>query len=249
VFAGAANPTRWYHGDLLGSLILTTDDVGQLQSTSLYDSFGSRFPTSLPDVAQRFAFTGRQYIPETGLYDYRSRHYLAEMGRFLTTDTIGFDGGDTNLYRYVFNSPVVFTDPFGTTVFSEYQIKVKLSAARKEIIKCLGKKALDKFSEAGLYLLVTSVVDGSNAYAGRSVNINKRIQNHISNQVGNRGAEVRNNSLPKSLRKKLTIGLSKHIVNNPEKFRTAEQILVKHFGGKDALLNTINASNELFCKK
>src|SRR5262245_13046252 len=34
-------------------------------------------------------------------------------GRFLTPDPIGFDAGDTNLYRYCHNDPVNHTDPSG----------------------------------------------------------------------------------------------------------------------------------------
>ncbi len=35
------------------------------------------------------------------------------MGRFISTDPIGLEAGDTNLYRYVFNSPTNYTDPTG----------------------------------------------------------------------------------------------------------------------------------------
>jgi hypothetical protein len=38
-------------------------------------------------------------------------------GRFLREDPLSFTAGDTNLYRYVFNSPVGHTDPFGTIIW------------------------------------------------------------------------------------------------------------------------------------
>ncbi|CBN53847.1 hypothetical protein OSCI_300001 [Kamptonema sp. PCC 6506] len=38
------------------------------------------------------------------------------MGRFISEDTIGFGGGDANLYRYVGNSPTNYTDPSGEQV-------------------------------------------------------------------------------------------------------------------------------------
>jgi hypothetical protein len=44
---------------------------------------------------------------------YRARYYDPGVGRFISEDPIGFDGGDTNLYRYVGNSPLNFIDPFG----------------------------------------------------------------------------------------------------------------------------------------
>lgn len=60
-----------------------------------------------------YAFTGRQYEPESGLYYYRNRMYDSESGRFMTKDPIGIRGGDVNLYRYVSNSPFNLTDPMG----------------------------------------------------------------------------------------------------------------------------------------
>ena len=39
--------------------------------------------------------------------------YDPTVGRFITEDPIGFDGGDTNLARYVRNSPTNATDPTG----------------------------------------------------------------------------------------------------------------------------------------
>jgi uncharacterized protein RhaS with RHS repeats len=42
-----------------------------------------------------------------------ARWYSPDMGRFISEDPIGFLGGDTNLYRYVGNNPVNYTDPMG----------------------------------------------------------------------------------------------------------------------------------------
>jgi hypothetical protein len=44
---------------------------------------------------------------------YRARWYDPGQGRFLSEDPIGFAGGDTNLYAYVGNDPVLFADPLG----------------------------------------------------------------------------------------------------------------------------------------
>ena len=41
--------------------------------------------------------------------------YDPSIGRWLSEDPIGFDGGDANLYRFVGNDPVNHTDPTGTT--------------------------------------------------------------------------------------------------------------------------------------
>ena len=61
-------------------------------------------------------FTGREYDSETGLYFYRARYYDPKIGRFISEDPIGFQGGDLNLYAYVRNNPVNRTDPYGEKV-------------------------------------------------------------------------------------------------------------------------------------
>jgi len=60
-----------------------------------------------------YAYTGREWDKETGLYYYRARYYDPMEGRFISKDTISFSGGDVNLYGYVQNNPVNRTDPLG----------------------------------------------------------------------------------------------------------------------------------------
>jgi RHS repeat-associated protein len=69
-------------------------------------------------IGNRFMFTGREYDEETGLYYYRARYYSAEMGRFLQRDEIQ-DNDFPNLYEYVRNNPVGFTDPHGYELESD----------------------------------------------------------------------------------------------------------------------------------
>jgi RHS repeat-associated protein len=56
---------------------------------------------------------GGRYDSETGLYDFRNRFYDPEKGRWLNLDPIGFDAGDSNLYRYEGDGPTNATDPSG----------------------------------------------------------------------------------------------------------------------------------------
>jgi hypothetical protein len=44
---------------------------------------------------------------------YRARWYAPQLGRFISEDPIGFNGGDVNLYAYVLNNPANFRDPTG----------------------------------------------------------------------------------------------------------------------------------------
>jgi RHS repeat-associated protein len=50
---------------------------------------------------------------DTGLYHFRNRDYSPTLGRWTQTDPIGFEAGDTNLYRYVGSGPVNGVDPSG----------------------------------------------------------------------------------------------------------------------------------------
>jgi RHS repeat-associated protein len=77
-----------------------------------YDSFGKVLTTS-GTVDTRYKYTGRELDAETGLYYYRARYFDANVGRFIGQDPIGFSAGDSNLYRYVGNSPLNATDPSG----------------------------------------------------------------------------------------------------------------------------------------
>jgi RHS repeat-associated protein len=110
----------YYHHDGLGSVIALTREDGSLAESYLYDVFGlaSVFDASGASIStsgwdNRFLFTGREWIDEVDLYDYRNRIYSGDTGRFLQTDPIRFVGADVNLYRYASNSPIGLTDVLG----------------------------------------------------------------------------------------------------------------------------------------
>ncbi|WP_407947527.1 RHS repeat-associated core domain-containing protein [Paraburkholderia polaris] len=52
-----------------------------------------------------------------GLPYYKARMYLPALGRFLQTDPVG-TADDLNLYAYVANNPINFTDPSGLAAAS-----------------------------------------------------------------------------------------------------------------------------------
>jgi len=54
-----------------------------------------------------------------GFYYMRARYYDPEVGRFISEDPIGFEGGDVNLMAYVANNPVNGIDPSGLLNFKE----------------------------------------------------------------------------------------------------------------------------------
>ena len=68
---------------------------------------------AVSQAGNRFTYTGREWISEIGLMDYRNRFYSTDLGRFLQADPIRFSGKDVNLYRYAKNSPIKLIDAYG----------------------------------------------------------------------------------------------------------------------------------------
>jgi RHS repeat-associated protein len=103
--------TAYFQADGLGSITSLTDPTGAVAASYVYDSFGN-LTASTGTTANPFLYSGREYDPETTLYYYRARYYHPVAGRFLSEDPSGL-GNSSNLYLYVNNRPIVFSDPFG----------------------------------------------------------------------------------------------------------------------------------------
>jgi RHS repeat-associated protein len=83
-----------------------------------YDEFGTVILDTNPGF-QPFGFAGGIYDRDTGLIRHGARDYDPETGRWTAKDLIRFDGGDLNLYGYVFNDPINIIDPNGKSVLVE----------------------------------------------------------------------------------------------------------------------------------
>jgi RHS repeat-associated protein len=103
----------WALADRLGSIDTITDEDGVVVDKRTFDTFGRVLDQTNPSVSFRYGYTGRELDLESGLHYYRARYYDSNVGRFISVDPLGFDGGDTNLYRYVGNSSTLATDPTG----------------------------------------------------------------------------------------------------------------------------------------
>jgi RHS repeat-associated protein len=110
-----ATPTQvlWALTDRLDSVRDLVDQNGVVLDRINYDSFGRVVSQTNANVEFRYGYTGREQDTETGLDYYRARYYDPTAGAFISEDPIGFAAGDTNIYRYVGNSPTNFTDPSG----------------------------------------------------------------------------------------------------------------------------------------
>jgi RHS repeat-associated protein len=70
-------------------------------------------------ISNRYKFTGKERDAESGNDYFGARYYGSSMGRFMSPDPSGLVYADPtnpqsfNLYSYVRNNPLVFTDPTG----------------------------------------------------------------------------------------------------------------------------------------
>ena len=103
--------TSFYQTDFLGSITSLSNSAGALANTYTYDSYG-KLNASAGTLTNPFQFTGREFDPETGIYNYRMRYYDQNTGRFLSEDPIRWAGG-TDFYHYADGNPVSEVDPLG----------------------------------------------------------------------------------------------------------------------------------------
>jgi len=132
-----------YKHDNQGSVTFILDGPTHVAEKYTYDVYGR--PTIMDGagnvrgqtaIGNRYMFTGREWIADLQLYDYRHRFYNPDTGRFLQTDPMGlqtegakltpqqkalygagapeaFGSSEMNLYRYCGDDPVDKVDPLG----------------------------------------------------------------------------------------------------------------------------------------
>jgi RHS repeat-associated protein len=71
------------------------------------DVFGGGLTDAIP-----YAYRGKRYDPETGLIYFGKRYYEPKWHRWLTPDPLGSVDHE-NLYQYVYNNPIRYSDPTG----------------------------------------------------------------------------------------------------------------------------------------
>ena len=113
--------TTYYHHDLQGNVIATTDSFGAAAYTESYQPFGGRLVGDpAGQVAQangnRLWFHGKAQDESTGLSYFGARYYDPAIGRFMGVDAAGFAENNIhsfNRYAYANNNPLKYTDPNG----------------------------------------------------------------------------------------------------------------------------------------
>ncbi len=114
VYESTATNTYYAVKDHLNSVHALIDDSGNTVMTVSYDAWGTPLNSSFK---LRYLFQGREYSGATGLYNFRARWYSSYIGRWLSKDPIGLEGG-LNLYVFCGNNPVNFVDPWGANPYA-----------------------------------------------------------------------------------------------------------------------------------
>lgn len=81
--------------------------------SATYAAFGAAMVDAESTVTNNLRFPGQYFDAETGGHWNFQRYFDPVSGRYTQVDPIGFAGGDVNLFRYVGNGVVVWSDPWG----------------------------------------------------------------------------------------------------------------------------------------
>lgn len=118
----------WTLSDRLGSIRDVMNSSGSVVQCVDYTSMGTPiFRTPQGGLEnwssmRPYGFTGRVWDNATGLYYFRARYYDSSIGKFISKDPLEFGSGDTNMYRYIFNTPFAGTDPSGMSYMENLSI-------------------------------------------------------------------------------------------------------------------------------
>ena len=110
------NHTHYLHADALGSIDTITDETGKVVQRVAFDPFGKRDVQGDGTALSDRGYTGHEHMDGLGLINMNARLYDAEIGRFVSPDTViqaAALGQNYNRYSYVMNNPLKYTDSSG----------------------------------------------------------------------------------------------------------------------------------------
>ena len=112
-----------YHYDATGNTVAMTDGSQAVVNRYAYTPYG-QIVGKAESVPQPFQYVGQSGVmaEPNGFYYMRARYYDPEVGRFVSEDPIGFEGGDVNLYAYVGGNPVMGIDPSGLDSYRQNRL-------------------------------------------------------------------------------------------------------------------------------
>jgi RHS repeat-associated protein len=197
--SGSSAQLHWLVTDQLGTPRMVFDQSGSLASVSRHDylpfgeeigaNTGGRTPalgyTNGDGARQKF--TSKERDDETGLDYFGARYYANAQGRFTSADdflldTHPNDPESWNLYTYVRNNPLTYTDPSGQIIQNTDDRKHRLSkgelkAIRDDLRKKTGLKSINFDKKTG-----TFSYDKNETAKGGSAELRQQITGAIDDQ-------------------------------------------------------------------
>lgn len=106
----------YFFADHLGSSRVVTNATGGIVEESDFYPFGGE-RTIVDSLDNNYKFTGHERDAESGLDNMKARHFASSLGRFPQPDSFAFSSltnpQSLNLYAYVLNNPLYYSDPTG----------------------------------------------------------------------------------------------------------------------------------------
>ncbi|WP_412545838.1 RHS repeat-associated core domain-containing protein [Maricaulis sp. MIT060901] len=135
---GSTETVTYTHTDHLGSPVASTSASGALLWREDYTPFGeARQRPAANDNDE--GYTGHISDSDTGIVYMQARYYDPAIGRFLSSDPVGFASGGPayfNRYAYVGNNPLNATDPTGE--FAQFLIGCAMNTACRTTVASVG---------------------------------------------------------------------------------------------------------------
>lgn len=107
-----------------GAILQKMDYTAYGVLKSVKDVSGGELSFANAPVRTSYAYTGREYEPELGMYYYRARYYDPTTGRFLQKDKapgmLGAPPTFLSKYLYSANNPINLSDPSGHSWVSDF---------------------------------------------------------------------------------------------------------------------------------
>ncbi|MGA3797001.1 RHS repeat domain-containing protein [Pseudomonas fluorescens] len=153
---GSADDQYRYHlNDHLGSCTLELDEDGEVISQERYHPYGTTaWFAGRGEVEASYRtvrYSGKER-DATGLYYYGFRYYLAGWQRWLNPGPAGGVDG-LNIYQFSINSPLVYIDKYGETVYHFKDMRFsKTSNVKGEVVVNFDFPGLSLSDASGFYL-------------------------------------------------------------------------------------------------
>jgi RHS repeat-associated protein len=154
---GATIAVHYYFSNNVGSHTVIESATGTTCEQDIdYYPYGGQENDYCPNVPQHYKFTGKERDAESGLDNFNKRYFGSSLGRFMTPDPIGvmqqklIDPQQRNMYAYVRNNPLRFTDPTGMYTCSGTSTeceRMKAAYFAAERARDAAKKGSDEYKQ------------------------------------------------------------------------------------------------------